>query len=80
MPGPVSDAYDPEFGTSGNCNMIREQLADVYDVLTFVLGDKPPLYIIDLCESDLPAPVVFTLTEKQVRLLRFSLERAIDSI
>ncbi len=48
MPGPVSDSYDPEWGTAHNAYMIREALSGVHDSVTGILGNREPLYIIDL--------------------------------
>lgn len=80
MPGPVSDSYDPEWGTAATGSEILDALNKVYDRLTEVLGGKPPMYIVELVRGDLPAPIVATLSEKQWRLLRFALERARESI
>lgn len=80
MPGPMSDSYDPEFGTSSNCEEIREALSNVYDRITGALGGAPPLYVLDLVRSELPRPISAILTEKEWRLIRFALERAQDSI
>jgi hypothetical protein len=80
MPGPVSDSYDVEWGTSSNGEMIKIALREVYEKLTNILDGKPPHFILDLVEEDLPTPISHTLTEKEWRLLRFSVERALDSI
>ncbi len=80
MPGPVSDSYDPEWGTSANAAEIHEALEGVYDRLTGILGGKTPMYILDLVTADLPLPVSATLTEKEWRLMRFAVERARESL
>lgn len=80
MPGPVSDAYDPEWGTANQADEIREALDGVYDRVSDVLGGSAPIYIVDLVRRRLPEQITATLTEKQWRLLRFALERARDSI
>lgn len=80
MPGPVSDSYDPEWGTGDNADRIRDELRAVYVVVSGVLGDRPPLYILDLVDMDLPIAHGVVLTEKQWRIIRFALERAGESI
>ena len=80
MPGPVSDSYDPEWGTSANAELIHCALQDLYDKLSAKLGDKPPIYILDLVKLDLPMEKSITLTEKELRLLRFALERSQESL
>ena len=79
MPGPVSDSYDPEFGTAANADEIRDALASVYTRLSKIIGAEP-LYIMDLVRADLQRPIAAKLTEKQWRLLRFAIERAKESI
>lgn len=78
MPGPISDSYDPEFGTS--VENIDISLKEIYDKLTFVLNGQSPIYILDLINKDLPKLTTATLSEKEWRLLRFSVERARDSL
>lgn len=59
---------------------VVQELRVMYARLTQILGNKPPLPILDLVRADLPRPVKATLTERQWRLLRFALERAIESM
>lgn len=80
MPGPISDDFDPEFSTRYNADMINIRLATVYHKISTILENKPPLPILELIEAELYKPIQATLTEKDWRLLRFALERAIDSI
>lgn len=79
MPGPVSDSYDPEFGTAETCHR-RDALQEVYNEVSEVLGNRNPIFIVDLIRAELPWPVKATFTEKQWRLIRFALERAKESI
>ncbi len=76
MPGPVSDSYDPEFGTREAAAEIDDALEEVYGRLTVVLDGREPIYIGDLVQGDLPDPIPATLTEKEWRLCRFAIERA----
>jgi hypothetical protein len=81
MPGPISDSYDPEWGTAENARRIRVALAEMYEFVSAILGGRPPMFILDLVDQSLPMKVPTTLlTEKEWRLIRFALERARDSI
>lgn len=80
MPGPMSDSYDPEWGTSSNAAEISEALDEVYHRVSGVLGGRPPQEILGLVRSDLPQPISATLTEREWRLIRFALERANESL
>ncbi len=80
MPGPVGDSYDPEWGTAYNAYMIREALSGVHDSVTGILGNREPLYIIDLVSQVLPTTISATFSEQEWRLIRFALERAEESI
>lgn len=80
MPGPVSDAYDPEWGTRAKAGEIRQELEEVYEELSAILGHRTPMNILELVQADLPNPIPSWLTEKQWRLLRFAVERARESI
>jgi len=80
MPGPVSDSYDCEFGTGSNCELIKLHLGEVYSLVSAILDNKPPMYILDLVDANLPAKIAATFTEKELRIIRFALERAGESI
>lgn len=81
MPGPVSDSYDPEFGTRAKAGEISDALAGVYQQLTTILNDQPPINISELVErDDMNNGIEGRLTEKEWRLIRFALERAKESI
>lgn len=80
MPGPVSDSFDPEFGTGENCQLIRDELNGAYKAVSGILGNRDPIYVLDLVNSDLPTEIEAKLTEKHWRIIRFALERAGDSI
>lgn len=87
MPGPISDSYDPEFGTDEAVGEVREALQHVYELLSRVLQEKKPMYILDLIRnkndnshSSLEITINATLTNREWRLLRFTCERAIDTL
>lgn len=80
MPGPVSDAYDPEWGTAANGDVIREELARLHTHLSAMLNNPAPLFILDLLGQEMPDPVVIAMTTRDWRVIRFALERAGESI
>ena len=80
MPGPVSDSYDPEWGTSAFGKEIKTALDEVYDRLTGILGGRAPIDIRKLITMELDDPISATMTEYEWRLVRFALERAGESI
>lgn len=87
MPGPVSDSYDPEFGTAEVAGEVREAVQNVYDRLSRVLRNKKPMYVLDLIRNtndpsnfSLDTTINATLTRREWRLLRFACERAMDTL
>jgi len=79
MPGPVSDSYDPEFGTGANAADVREGIGSViYDVKQ-MLG--PELKdIVEVAQSKDTKLLRLRLSERRWRLVRFGLLRALESI
>jgi hypothetical protein len=80
MPGPISDSYDPEWGTGSVAGEIDDALGQVYHRLTELLEGRPPIYIVDVVRSEPGRSISATLTEREWRLLRFALERARESL
>jgi len=81
MPGPVSDSYDPEWGTGDNAEQIKESIQSVYDKLSSILGNQKPLFILDLVKSrGMTEKLNAHLSIKEWRILRFACERAKESI
>jgi hypothetical protein len=82
MPGPISDAYDPEWGTRANAQAILEAIDTLHDRVTGVLGGREPIDIRKLAEQqdELTTAINATLSEWEWRIIRFALERASDSI
>lgn len=81
MPGPVSDSYDPEFGTSSNADGVRSALDNMYNTVSHILKDKVPIYILDLVQEEgMMNSITAQLTEKEWRIIRFALERVRDSV
>lgn len=82
MPGPVSDSYDPEWGTRANAESIVDSLETLYDRVSGVLGQREPMGIRELAgqRNELTTPLNSTLSEWEWRIIRFALERARETI
>jgi len=81
MPGSVSDSFVPGFGTRSNAKDVREALERVCRKLTRIIGPKELRDIVTVAQSrkhGLHWDVV--LSEKELRLLRFALNRALESL
>lgn len=80
MPGPVSDSYDPEFGTGENARLVREEVEFLRDHIGKGLGD--PLPILDVVRGARAGAHVkdFAFSERERRILRFALNRALESL
>lgn len=78
MPGPVSDSYDPEFSTGANARDVRDAITEARDELSVGLGE--PENILAVVHGK-PGPLKATpLSERQRRVVRFALNRALESI
>ena len=82
MPGPVSDSFDPEWGTTSNAEPIHDAISTLYDRVSGILGHREPMDIrkLALQADELTQTIPATLTEWEWRIIRFSLERAGESI
>ena len=82
MPGPISDSFDPEWGTSSAAEPIIDSIEELYERVSEVLGKTDPIYVKTLAgqKDELNTPIQATLTEWEWRIIRFSLERAKESI
>ncbi len=78
MPGPVSDSYDPEFSTGSNASDVRDAIKAVRDIIGKDLGELQD--IVQVVHGRAGALKAVTLTEKQRRVVRFALNRALESI
>lgn len=80
MPGPTSDSYDPEFGTGANAQDVRDAIQDIVDAIGLYIGSDLK-NIVSVVQS--PAAThrySLRLTEKQLRVVRFGLNRALETI
>jgi hypothetical protein len=82
----VSDSYDPEWGTSDVRDEIATALEAMYARVSNILDNRPPKPILEVVRTDdaprnaIVLPLDGQLTERQWRLLRFALERALESL
>ena len=81
MPGPISDSYDPEFGTGQNAQDVREAIAKTGKRIDVVIGEelKDILWIVHSPE-DFKTEYPVTFTEQELRIIRFCLIRAYEEI
>ena len=79
MPGPVSDSYDREFGTSASASDVQEAIEAVRDKIGKPLGPKL-LNIVSVVHGPKGELHQFRFTEQELRVLRFGLNRALESI
>lgn len=79
MPGPVSDSYDPEFGTGADADDVRSAIQGVVDEIGEKLG--PELKnIVQVAHSEPGGSAGIGFDERGMRLIRFGLLRALESI
>lgn len=80
MPGPVSDSYDPEFGTVDNAAAVRELIEDGIALLATKLGqERVDILALALSENE-GRSIRLQATERVLRGLRFAAFRALESI
>lgn len=79
-PGPVSDSYDPEFGTGDNADHVRTAIAGVVARITEQLG--PSLRnIVEIAHEGPEGPEhPPAFSENELRVIRFACNRALESI
>lgn len=81
MPGPVSDSYDPEFGTGANAQDVSNAISLVIAKIESSLG--PELHnIVQVVQNKEEYAYLHQcrFTEWQLRAIRFGLNRALESI
>jgi hypothetical protein len=86
MPGPVSDSYDPEFGTGARASEVREAITKLRDLVANRIGSDVLQDIVDLSEryNATQSPEVdqkpWPFSERELRIIRFCMNRALESI
>ena len=79
MPGPVSDSYDAEFGTGSNAHDVADAIGDVKLRIDKKLGPKLN-NIVAVAQGASGKKFDFKLSEKELRVIRFCLNRSAESI
>lgn len=81
MPGPVSGSYDPEFGTGENAARVADAILKVRGIITQTIGDPTLKPILEVgAQHNRGAKKELRLTERELRILRFAVNRALESI
>jgi hypothetical protein len=79
MPGPVSDSYDPEFGTGEAAAEFREHLQELHRQVGSIIG-SPPIDFRKLPNQPPGPKRDASFCERDWRFIRFALETAADCI
>jgi len=79
MPGPVSDSYDPEFSTGANAADVRDAIKQTVEQIGKYLGPELK-YIVDVAQGPEGKRTKFLLSERDMRIIRFGLNRALETI
>jgi hypothetical protein len=79
MPGPVSDSYDPEFGTGANASDVKQAIEAVVDRMTSYLGPELKA-IVTVAQGPHGKANRLWLNEREMRVIRFGLNRALETI
>jgi hypothetical protein len=80
MPGEVSSSYDPEFSTGENAARVHDAVQEAGQRITDVIGSGELKYIVDVVDGQPGASFTFTLTERELRIIRFAINRALESL
>ncbi|MCP4248059.1 MAG: hypothetical protein GY778_13515 [bacterium] len=75
----MSDAYDPEFGTAANAEAVRDSLRTLVKVLGKRLG-REPQDIVGVAQGPPGRKYSGEPCERTLRLVRFGLNRALESL
>jgi hypothetical protein len=78
MPGPVSDSYDPEFSTGSNREEVLDALREMSELLSRKIGAERD-YILDVVRRPRRGKKIASFTERELRILRFGVERGLES-
>ncbi len=80
-PGPVSDSYDPEFGTGVNAHDVRMAVQNVVARIAGELGTQlKDIVRVVQADSVRVEMAETTLNERELRVIRFGLNRALENL
>lgn len=77
MPGPVSDSYDPVWGTGANAAAVQDGIREVVGKIATALS-SPPRYILDVVREENGRPVPCEFSERELRIIRYGLRVALE--
>lgn len=77
MPGPVSDSYDPVWGTAANAERVREAVHQVREKLAAKI-QAPADFILDVVQRDNGPEELHGFTVRELRILRFACGCALE--
>lgn len=81
MPGPVSDTYDPEFSTGANRQEVIDAMREQADKISDLLGSELKNIVAVVQDEDYCGAVYqVNLTERELRILRYALNAAVESV
>lgn len=78
MPGPVSDSYDPVWGTADNAGQVRDGIKELDAKLTTFLNGTPPRYILTVIQEANGIREAYPFSERELRILRYACRVALD--
>lgn len=79
MPGPVSDAYDPEFGTRANAEDLTTAMLEINNRIARKIGSRLK-DIIEIAKSEDGPPIAVKFSARELRIIRFCINRAGESL
>lgn len=79
MPGPVSDSLDPEFGTGANAADVQQRMREIVERIGRVLGPQLKNIVV-VAQGKRGRKIAFPIYERDLRVIRFGLNRELDSI
>ena len=79
MPGPVSDSYDPEFGTGAGAAIVVQGIKQALEPIDKKLGPGLKDIVEVACSVD-GRLIRMGFSERELRLIRFACRRALETI
>jgi hypothetical protein len=80
MPGPVSDSYDPEFGTGENARMVKDEIESCIRAIGGQAGLRSRKPILEVLSGPAKTYATVTLSRRSWRAVRFALHRALETL
>lgn len=78
VPGPVSDSYDPVWGTAANADLVCDGIREMDVALTKMLHNSPPRFILDVVREDNQKRNSYAFSERELRILRYACRVALE--